>query len=157
MSDWLTLMWNLILDCSIETIFGAIGLGLGLAMAGAGVSRLISRRCPDAMARQTGVMLVACLASMLVGGTFVRGMFYFGDYGNFSTNDEIMLIDDHEDYEWFQEYEARFADMVEEPDMSYEGDEDAMSDDDLAARPRADLAPGDELGPPSRPQRRRGA
>ena len=154
MSDWFALMWNLVLDCSIETIFGAIGLGLGLAMAGAGVSRLIARRCPDAMARQTGVMLVACLASMLVGGTFVRSMFYFGD---FSSNDEITLIGDREDYEWFQEYEARRADAVEVPNTFDAEYEDGTFDDDLVAHPRRDLLPSDDLSPPSRPQRRRGA
>ena len=75
MTSWMDQMYDLVLDRSVEEVFGAILLALALAGIGAAACIFLSRRRVDAMARLTGVILVVNLASMVAGGSFVRHQF----------------------------------------------------------------------------------
>jgi hypothetical protein len=72
MKSWLEALSRVVLDRSIEELFGAILLSLVLATLGAGLGRRLCRSGTDVMARLTGVMLVPILIGMCAGATLIQ-------------------------------------------------------------------------------------
>ncbi|WP_152054113.1 hypothetical protein [Tautonia marina] len=72
MNSWLDALLRVVLDRSIEELFGAILLSLILATVGAALGRWLCRSGKDAMARLTGVMLVMIVIGMGAGATLIQ-------------------------------------------------------------------------------------
>lgn len=72
MNSWLDALLHVVLDRSIEELFGAILLSLTLAAAGAALGSRLCRSGKDAMARLTGLMLVMIVIGMCTGATLIQ-------------------------------------------------------------------------------------